>query len=144
MSEIVNPSSSTQQSFVNGSTSAPTRVAGTFAVIPEMTITMTTSGGDVMVTFNGSFTVNNGDSFDMAIFLDAAEVTGTRRRCDFFGGSLGAALNPANINSFPAGLQALNKPLAAGSHTFDVRWARVAGTARARGTERNLIAVELS
>lgn len=126
----------------NGSTSAPTTTSGTFAVIAEMTVTITTQGGDVQVTFNGDFNVQNGDSFDIAVFTDTVEQTGTRRHVEFFGGSL-LGLTPANIPGIPLSLTAFVTGLAAGSHTFDVRWARTAGTARAFTTQRNIQALEV-
>lgn len=129
----------TAAAVINGSTSDPTTTSGTFAVIPEMTITQTMSG-KVFVTFSCTVEVQSDDDWDAAIFLDGAEVTGTRRNADFFGGSL-LGLTPARIDGFPLHLQALLTGVSTGSHTVDVRWRANAGTARATGTERNLILV---
>jgi hypothetical protein len=125
-----------------GATLNPSTTGAAFAVIPEMTVTMTTRVPEVWVSFNGTVEVLDGDDWDVAIFSDGVEVTGTRRNIDFFGGAI-VGLAPARIDGFPAGLHALVTGLVSGAHTFDVRWKVNVGTARATGAERSIIAFEV-
>ena len=124
----------------NGSTSDPTYTSAPFVVVPEMTVTIATQGGDVNVLFSGTFNLLNNDSFDVAIFSDGVEVTGTRRRLDY--GSSQGALDPVANVTLEASIHALITGLSAASHTFDARWSVAGGTARARLTERKIIAME--
>jgi hypothetical protein len=51
-------------------------------------------------------------------------------------------LTPAAITAGPVCAIGITSP-AAGSHTFDIRWKRAAGTARAVGTMRQIVAAEI-
>lgn len=124
-----------------GSTSAPTTTSATYVVIPEMTTTMTTHGGVVVVSFTGSFDLQSGDSFAVSIFEDGNQVTASELSVQFFGGSL-LGLTPAEYQAAPVTCQA-RIASSAGSHTYDARWKRSAGTARAITTQRQLIAAEI-
>lgn len=132
-----------QNSQANGSTNNPTTTSGTFAVIPQMTITMTTQGSVVLVEFSGTFNVQNNDSFNIQVFSDGVAVTGTMRHVEFHGASGLLGLAPGSIDGLPVSVQALITGLSEASHTFDVRWEADAGTARARTTERKIIVMEL-
>lgn len=125
-----------------GSTADPTSTGAAFAVIPQMTLTLSTTRATVFASFVGTVQVLSADTWVLAIFLDAAEVTGTRQTVNFFGGSL-IGLLPARLDSIPVSTQALITGLAGGTHTIDIRWAVTAGTARAVGTQRSLICVEI-
>lgn len=126
-----------------GSTSAPTQSSSSFAVIPEMSLTLTTRGGDVLVRFNGTFNLLNLDNWDVAIFVDGVEYNGTRRTAGFTSaaGALGLVLG--TLDGMVTTLDAFVTGLAAGSHTFTVQWKKNAGTARAIGTQRRLDCVEI-
>lgn len=126
---------------VNGTTADPTRAVATFAVIPEMTLTFTPQlAGNVLAFFDGAFEVQDVDAFDIALFLDAAEVTGTRRRISF---NVSGVLGVSGTVQLVGAIHALLVGLTLASHTVDVRWAQVAGTARAIGTERKLSFTEV-
>lgn len=126
----------------NGSTSAPTSTNASFVLIPEMTVTITTQGGDVLVTFTSSFNLQSGDNWDFAIYTDSSLQTGTQRHVEFHGGSL-IGLTPATFDGYATCITFLVTGLAAGSHTFEARWSRAAGTARCVGTQRNIVALEV-
>lgn len=107
-----------------------------------MTVTIATTGGDVLVAFSGCFNLQDADSFDVAIFADGSEVASSRQHLEFHGGAL-LGLTPAHMDGCPCATVALVGSLAAGSHTFTVQWSRTAGTARAVGTNRRLSVVEI-
>lgn len=125
---------------VTGSTANPTSSNASFVVIPEMTVSLTTAGGSVLVLFDCTFNIQTVDSFSYAIFLDGVVVAGaTRQVTSSFSLSLGLLTLD---DQQPASVHAL-LTLAAGAHTIDVRWARLGGTARAFSTQRKLSAIEL-
>lgn len=100
---------------VVGTTSSPTTTSSTYAVIPEMTQTITTKGNKVLIVFSGSFDfstyVAGLNALILAVFRDGTQL------------SVDLQNNLGNA-SFDAALTAItwvDSP-AAGSHTFDVRW----------------------
>lgn len=119
---------------VAGSTSDPTTASGSFSVIPDMSLSLVTTGNNVLVQFSSSFNVNAADSFDFSIFVDGVEHMNARRH----------AQCATAISGLPSSTQALITSLGAGSHTFDVRWKANAGSARALGVLRSLVVAELS
>jgi hypothetical protein len=124
-----------------GTTSGPTSTNAAFVVIPEMTTTITTIGGSVLVLFDSGFNVQGGDSFNIALFLDGVEVANTRRQITL---SFTITLGILTLdNQQPASTHSLLTGLAAGAHTIDVRWANLAGTNRATLTQRILTVKEL-
>lgn len=119
-------------SEVVGTTANPSSVSVAFVLLPEMTLALTTNGGPVLVLFSSTLsTLVDGDSFDYAIFVDGVEVVPSERRFD-----------PPGATNIPGSTQAL-LTLAAGAHTFEVRWKAVIGSAAAFGTDRSLTVVEL-
>jgi hypothetical protein len=130
------------RSSVNGTTSSPTSTNAAFVVIPEMTTTVTTIGGDLLCIFDSGFNLlSPNDSFNFALFLDGVEVTGTRRQVTL---SVSVTLGLINTdNQQPSGCHAFITGVSAGAHTLTARWAVLAGTARANLTQRKLTLVEL-
>src|SRR5262249_714326 len=63
-----------------GSTSNPTQGSNSYAVITEMTLTLTTKGNKVFISFTGTFTITGTGSgafnVSFAIFKDSAQLTG--------------------------------------------------------------------
>lgn len=131
-----------QYATANGTTSSPTTTSGTPAVIPQMTVTLTTQGRHVFVSFSGSFNLQHNDSFDLQVYQDGVAVAGTLRRVNFIA-STGALVSTGSIPGFPVALVTLIPLVSAGSHTFDVRWSVAGGTARARLAERRLTVHEV-
>ncbi len=130
------------RSLSAGSTSDPTSTSGTFSVIPQMTVTLSTTRSEVLALFSGTFQVLHDDTWVLAVFLDGSEVTDSRRTVDFFGGVL-IGLVPSRLDSIPISIHGLISGLTGGTHTIDVRWSVTGGTARAIGTQRSLICVEI-
>lgn len=123
----------TQKSRAAGSTSGPTRLAATYAVIPEMAITLTTTGGDCEVFFGGTFSANGVVNYSCAIHLDGTIIGSTQR-----------TVTETNSGYFQTlTISHLETSLAAGSHTFDVRWiSDGVSTVTAATTQRSMHVVE--
>jgi len=124
-------------------TTDPISADPSFSVIPEMELTLETSGGCLVVLFDANLDVRPGDSLDYAVFLDGSQAGGLRTI------SLPArtAQDTQDIQSF-SGLTASFSlhallTLARGSHVVDVRWRARSGAARAIGIQRGLIVVEV-
>lgn len=127
----------------NGSTSAPTTTSGSFVVIPEMTVTMIVTFGTVSVQFSGCFNLQHNDNWAYAVFVDGVEAAGARRNMNLVM-SIGALVTTGSIPGMEASVHHLATGLSAGSHTFDVRWIVTGGTARAVGTQRKIVATEVT
>jgi hypothetical protein len=125
-----------------GATPSPTSANGAFVVVPEMSLTMELTRPEVTVDFGGTIEALSLDNWDIALFLDGAEVPGTRRNVNFFGGTL-LGFVPAQLSGLPIYIQALLTGIAPGAHTIDVRWRRNVGEARMVGTQRSLFAMEI-
>lgn len=125
-----------------GTTSSPTTTSATFVTIPEMTLTLTTSGGDLRIDFDCSFAIAQvNDDMNYALYLDAAQVSGSVRE---FSSGLSITLGILSINSKgPCSVHALIQGLAAGAHTVEARWVAIGGTARANLVQRRITAMEM-
>lgn len=123
----------------NGSTSAPTTSSATFVVIPQMTLTMILAGGDVLIHFTGSFSCQEGDTLQIALFVDGVQAAGTLRQLSF---NVTGLLGVGGTAGLTGAVQFIATGLT-GSHTFDCRWLAVSGTARAITTDRKISATEL-
>jgi hypothetical protein len=126
---------------VVGTASAPTSTNASFVQIPQMTLALITHGAPVFVFFNGCFNMQNGDNWDLAIYVDGSLNAASQQHQQFFGGSL-LGLVPANMPGCTVNAMALVTGLSAGSHTFEARWSVAAGTARTVGVQRTLTAFE--
>jgi hypothetical protein len=128
------------RSSADGTTSGPTTTSATFVVIPEMTLTVTTTGGQLLTLFDGDFNIQGGDDFLIAVFLDGSEVAGTRRELAL---TFTLTLGVLTLSSDQTASNHVLLAASTGSHTVDVRWQRTAGTARANGTQRKLTLIEM-
>jgi hypothetical protein len=117
---------------VVGTTADPTTSSGSFVVIPEMTMSLATNGGDVLVHFSSSFKIQAADAFDFTIYVDGAEVGGKKH------------IESATLIAAVVGAtQILVTGLSIASHTIEARWRQTAGNARAVGAMRSLTAIEV-
>ncbi len=92
-------------------TSAPTTTSATYAVIPEMTTTITTKGNKVLILFSGTIANNTSGALGkVAVFLDGTQVSP-----DFQWTAAGTGFGAEVCISW------LDSPSAA-SHTYDIRW----------------------
>ena len=126
-----------------GTTTDPTESGGTYVVIPQMTLTLTTHGGDLLVHFDCSFNLQDDDDWDMAMFLDTVQVSNSERHMEFHASDGVIGIVPGSMDGAVGSIQALLTGLSAGSHTVDIRWKANAGSARANGTQRWISAVEI-
>lgn len=117
-----------------GSTSNPTTNSGTLADLAEMTVTLTTRGGNLECTFEGTVSHTTATSvITCAYVLDAGAAVGSR--------GIVAAVNGG---SFQIILSHLFTSVSAGSHTVKVQWSTSAATATAVGGNRELIVREVA
>jgi len=101
------------------STTSPSTASSSFSVIAEMTSTITTKGNPILLVFIGSFVNLSGSAavvLNLAIFKDGVQLSPT-----FFAGAQANSL--AAVGDFTCGVSYIDRP-AAGSHTYDVRWAQ--------------------
>lgn len=123
------------RSKTTATTSAPTTASATPAVIPEMTITCTTVGGEVVVLYSMGLNVLDGDAGEIQLYVDGSPVASTLRTISF---DVVAGSN----NSAP-GFTALVTGLSVGAHTFEAQWRATAGSLRANGTQRGMQLFEI-
>jgi hypothetical protein len=128
------PYAVTQRAVAVGSTANPTTTSTTVVDMPDMAITLTTMGGDLLVwghadVYNG--TTNFG--VNVGISLDGAAVVGLSTPIVAVGGQTVTAIGLALFTG-----------VAAGSHTIKLRWwVAFGGTATASGTARQLLVEEV-
>ena len=122
----------TQSGYVEGSTSGPTTTSSSYADLAEMSVTLTTTGGDLLVDFDaGAYASTGGLTATFAISLDGASEVHIR---DYNLGS--SAVTPLSLHHrFTS--------VSAASHTVKIRWKTSGGTITAFGTQRSLRVVEL-
>ena len=137
--KVIIPTVPRVKSKVGGSTSGPTTTSGTFSLLPEMTITANTNGGDVLLMFQGAFNLQINDDLIISPFVDSVEISTTHRiRLAIVAGIL-SSVEVTMVGS----INVLATGLSAGSHTFDIRWLASGGTARAYLTQRVFNIVEV-
>lgn len=123
----------TQNGFAAGATGTQTTTSGSYADLAEMSVTLTTTGGDLLVFFLGAFAHSTlGAATVTALKLDAAAEVGAF--------SLNA--NVATYTFLMANIRRFTG-VSAASHTVKVRWLTNAATASANGSDRYLLVVEL-
>jgi len=119
-----------------GTTSGPTTSSTTYAVVPEMTQTITTKGNKVLLTFSTSLTLAEiNDVGIFGFFRDGVQISQ-----DYVIGTAAVGGSHAEI----VALTYIDSPSAA-SHTFDVRWkvSNASELLTASGTARTFQVVEL-
>jgi len=123
----------TQRALAVGVTSNPTTTSTTFVDLPDMAITLTTSGGDLGVAMQCDVqqATSSGFTITLALALDGAAE------------QFPSIVQPwATNESCPMFLVGLFTGVAAGSHTVKGRWATGSGTAQANAGRRVLRVVE--
>jgi hypothetical protein len=126
--------SGSQAAIAVGSTSGPTSSSTTFADVADMSVSLTTSGGAVLVWFCAGFSHNNANAtVALAIRRDTGTDDNQQR------------LTVSNVNhSRVLSTFALYTGLAAGSYTWKGRASNdVGATLTFNGTERYLMAMEI-
>ena len=124
----------TQRQKATGSSSNPTTTSTTYVDLTDMAVTLTTTGGDLLVWLQCDMDQNTGGAnVTMALSLDAAaEVSPSVMNA------------PASGESTPIVCIALFTGVSAASHTIKGRWqTQSATTATAVGTRRVMTVIEL-
>jgi hypothetical protein len=115
-----------------GVTSAPTTTSTSYVPLPDMSLTLKTSGNPVFITFDALVTNNTvGQTTDFFIYVNGLQISNLKQ-------AMPAASGYRSVVSF-----AMIQPLAAGFHKIDVYWSVSAGTGTAIGGHRTLTAREL-
>jgi hypothetical protein len=109
-----------------------------FKLIPDMTVTGTTSGGDCLVMFTTSVDLEDTDKLaEFALFVDSTEKFRIRLNTE------------NNKEEHPINLTYLVTNLSAASHTFEIKWKTVEygreiyQYASTWGAGRSLVVLEL-
>jgi hypothetical protein len=101
-----------------------------------MTSTVVVVGGNVRVQFDGSFNFLNNDQWTIGLYRDGTLIASTDRPLSF--ATSQGALDPTGSMTVVISISAVIPLETPGSRTYDVRWTRTAGTARATLTKRKL------
>jgi hypothetical protein len=123
----------TQNGHADGSSSGPTTTSGLFVDMTDMSVTLTTVGGDLLVWFDGSFSQStSGQGVFVGLRLDSgSDVAGVRHN-----------FQHTSQDVF-IGTHHRFTGVAAGSHTVKARWSVSGGQGTATSTERHLTVLEV-
>lgn len=122
-----------QIGFAVASTTNPTVSTNAFTDLTDMSVTLTTTGGDLLAWFCGSFQSNTVDaSITVALKLDAAAEVGD---IAYQHHTTGLWLPISTVYRFTG--------VTVASHTIKTRWAISSGTATNNFTQRNLLVMEV-
>lgn len=123
----------TQNAFATGSGGITTTTSGSYVDLLNMSTTLTTVGGDLVVIMIGAFMHSTvGSAIVLALSLDAAA-------------EVGAFSITHRVAATPQMQIAMYRftGVAAGSHTVKARWLTNAATATANGQDRYQLMIEL-
>ena len=123
-----------QVAQANGASSSPTTTSGSQVDMPDMSVTMTVTGGDVFVFFNGNFAHTTPSAI---CYISTRMDSGPDQYS-----VLTTMPYTANAVTQMGYLVYMGAP-AAGSHTFRMRWSSNAGTLTAYATLRYMTVLEL-
>lgn len=133
-----------------GTTSNPTTTSGTYATIPEMTLTVASKGNPMLVTFSGSFLLNNSSTTtqvtaEVALFRGSTQITPAP---GYFVSCGLANTSPTSVSTTgfgaPITITFLDQP-GVGTFTWTIKWNifNGTGTFESVGTVRTFQIVEL-
>lgn len=123
----------TQRGIARGTTSNPTTASTTYVDLTEMSVTLTTTGGDLLVFWGANIHHNTiGALVTFGVSLDGAAEVDEHL---FAIPAAAVVYGQTDISYFAAP--------AAGSHTVKVRWKVSAGTGTAYLTLRRLLVIEV-
>lgn len=121
-----------QASIAEGSTVDPTTTSASWSDVAQMSITMTTTGGMVLLLFSARLSHNTaGGQLGIGIEVDGGMASTTERVAHYYAANAELALTTLYLLT----------PSAAG-HTFKGKWYVTTGTGKAVSAHRHLIAVE--
>jgi hypothetical protein len=123
----------TQSGRAVATTSGPTTTSSTPVDMPEMTVTLTTTGGDLLWWFNGTFTNTVANAtLQLTPVSSAGTVSGGGDIYAQVAGNLCSGVGIGMVTS-----------LAAGSVTFKIQWSTNTGTLTSNGVRRWLTVLEV-
>jgi hypothetical protein len=114
----------TQHQFVRRTAGDVTTTSTSYVILTDYQITMTTTGGAVLVVFNANATNSSNTSEDFALFVDGTPPT--------TGIVMARRLRVPASDEFTMSFTRLITGLSAGSHTFTICWKVLAGTGTVR------------
>lgn len=122
----------TQVGSATGVTSSPTTTSNSYVDLPDMSVTLTTTGGDLLAFFTGTFLDSAVANVALAFSLDGSAEVG------------GAAFTEQTATYYVPVSQFWRfvAPSAA-SHTIKMRWNTTVGTLTNLGVQRVLIVMEI-
>lgn len=116
-----------------GVTDSPTTTSTTFVTATEMTVTLTTTGGDLAVWFSTSMENGTlGAAVLIGISLDGAATVAIRRM-----------VTAAAGQDIPMATSHVFTGVSSGSHTVRGQWRVSSGTGTLTGVERSLTVMEI-
>ena len=116
-----------------GTTSGPTTTSTGYVQLEEMKGTIVTTGGNVLVMFDGQFLINDASK---SVYVGVQKGTVTTVEV---GRLANTTINEIMYKSFSY----LFTSVAAGTNTFQVNWCVNGGTATADGTDRRIVMMEI-
>ena len=123
----------TQNGLASGSTSSPTTASTTYVDMPDMAVTLTTTGGDLVAILVSSVINDTAAQLvALALSLDAATEVGRVNRTQSADGDGGPNMTFWRFTG-----------VSAGSHTVKGRWLVSGGTGTLSSTLRQLLVIEL-
>jgi len=115
-----------------GITSSPTTTSTSFVPVPDLSVTIKTSGNPVVLNYYVRLVADAAArNMQTAFYVDGVQVGSTK------------AIDTASANFDAFNTDNIIVALAAGTHKIDVYWLTTAGTATAKGISRNLTAREI-
>lgn len=137
------PSPTLARSNASPTTAAPLASAS-LAVMPEMTLTITTHGFDVVANFSATLSIVPplllaNTAVTVQLYVDGVAQPKTLRTA-----SVTAAVSTVSLDGDVVAFSSRVTGLSAGSHTFDVRWVRTGtGAAACVGLQRSFDVIEV-
>lgn len=128
------PGAVTQLKHAVGVTNGPTTTSSTPVTLPDMTVTLTTTGGDLLCWLVSTMNNSAGGGALVSLMLSLDGATGVDSETTSSPG-VGYATCMTSIAHFTG--------VAAGSHTVTGQWDTNGGTATAFATARYLIVMEV-
>jgi len=115
-----------------GIASGPTTTSTSFVPVPDLSVTIKTSGNPVVLNYYVRLVADAAArNMQTAFYVDGVQVGSTK------------AIDTASANFDAFNTDNIIVALAAGTHKIDVYWLTTAGTATAKGISRNLTAREI-
>jgi hypothetical protein len=116
-----------------GITSSPTTTSTFFVPVPDMSVSIKTSGNPVQVAYNVASTINAaGQTVDFIVYIDGVSLASSRTQ-----------LMPSLSGYRQTATCAVIVPLAAGFHKIDVYWLVSGNTATAVDVTRQISVMEI-